>query len=315
MSKPPLDHRAKTRVDTAQRGAGGSRIMTLDQLITFLWVSRLGGVRRAAQEMNISQPAVSGRIAGLEQSLGIKLFERAQRGVTLTKKGVLLRDYAEKILDLVEGIKADIVPAEAEDSLLRIGVAETIVQLWLPNFLSALYEAYPQLRVEIVVDVSVNLRQQLLERSLDLVLMMGPISDHTVDNVDLPHVALSWFRPSGRPDPDLSCTPIVSYNRNSRPYRDLRRQMIDRYGHSVQLFPTSSIHAGLEMVASGIGVGLFPHQFAEHLVRQGRVEQFDPGWKLDDLRFTASFLGDPRSELCARAADIAVASATQYLSE
>ena len=55
--------------------------MTLDQLITFLWVSRLGGVRRAAQEMNISQPAVSGRIAALEQSLGLQLFERAQRGV------------------------------------------------------------------------------------------------------------------------------------------------------------------------------------------------------------------------------------------
>lgn len=289
--------------------------MTLDQLITFLWVSRLGGVRRAAQEMNISQPAVSGRIAALEQSLGLQLFERAQRGVTLTKKGVLLRDYVEKIVDLVEGIKADVVPPEAEDSLLRIGVAETIVQLWLPKFLSALYEAYPRIRVEIVVDVSVNLRQQLMERSLDLALMMGPISDHTVDNVDLPPVALTWFRPANRPEPDLRSTPVVSYNRNSRPYRDLRRQLIDRYGHSTQMFPTSSIHAGLEMVASGIGVGLFPHQFAGQLVRQGRIVPFDPGWKLDDLHFTASFLGDPRSELCARAADIAVASASNYLSE
>mgnify|MGYP005988204099 FL=1 len=142
--------------------------MTLDQLITFLWVSRLGGVRRAAQEMNISQPAVSGRIAALEQSLGTRLFDRAQRGVTLTKKGALLRDYSEKILDLVEGIKADIIPAEAEDSLLRVGVAETIVHLWLPKFLTALYGAYPRIRVEIVVDVSVNLRQQLLERNIDL---------------------------------------------------------------------------------------------------------------------------------------------------
>ncbi|MBU2960296.1 LysR family transcriptional regulator [Citreicella sp. C3M06] len=289
--------------------------MTLDQLITFLWVSRLGGVRRAAQEMNISQPAVSGRIAALEQSLGTRLFDRAQRGVTLTKKGVLLRDYSEKILDLVEGIKADIIPAEAEDSLLRVGVAETIVQLWLPKFLSALYESYPKIRVEIVVDVSVNLRQQLLERNIDLALLMGPISDYTVDNIDLPKVALTWFKPAGRPDPDLRHSPVVTYNRNSRPYRDLRRQMIDRYGHSTQLFPTSSIHAGLEMVATGIGVGLFPHQFAEQFVKQGRIAPFDPGWKLDDLGFTASFLGDPRNELCARAANIAVACATNYLKE
>lgn len=60
--------------------------MTLDQLTTFLWVSRLGGVRKAALEMNISQPAVSGRIAALEASLSTTLFDRAQRGVSLTKK-------------------------------------------------------------------------------------------------------------------------------------------------------------------------------------------------------------------------------------
>lgn len=289
--------------------------MTLDQLITFLWVSRLGGVRRAAQEMNISQPAVSGRIAALEQSLGTQVFDRGQRGVTLTKKGVLLRDYSEKILDLVEGIRSDIISAEAEDSLLRVGVVETIVQLWLPSFLSALYEAYPKIRVEIDVDVSVNLRQQLLERNIDLALLMGPISEYTVDNLELPKVSLTWFKPANRPDLNMRNTPIVTYHRNSRPYRELRRQVIDRYGPGVQLFPTSSIHAGLEMVATGIGVGLFPHQFAEQYVQQGRIEPFDPGWNLNDLGFTASFLGDPRNELCARAAEIAVVSATKYLSE
>lgn len=289
--------------------------MTLDQLITFLWVSRLGGVRRAAQEMNISQPAVSGRIAALEQSLSTQLFDRAQRGVTLTKKGVLLRDYSEKILNLVEGIKADIIPAEAEDSLLRVGVAETIVQLWLPDFLSALYETYPKIRVEIVVDVSLNLRQQLLERTIDIALLMGPISEYTVDNLPLPKISLAWFKPAGRPDPDLSTTPVITYNRKSRPYREIHQQMINRYGPGTQLFPTSSIHAGLEMVATGIGVGLFPSRFAKQFVDQGRIEPFDPGWSLSDLEFTASFLGDPRNELCARAAEIAAVSATRFLSK
>lgn len=288
--------------------------MTLDQLITFLWVSRLGGVRRAAQEMNISQPAVSGRIAALEQSLGTQLFDRAQRGVTLTKKGVLLCDYAEKILNLVEGIKADIIPAEAEDSLLRVGVAETIVQLWLSEFLSALYETYPKIRVEIVVDVTLNLRQQLLERTIDIALLMGPISEYTVDNLPLPKIPLAWFKPAGRPDPDLSATPVITYHRNSRPYREIRQQMINRYGPGTQLFPTSSVNAGLEMVATGIGVGLFASRIAKQFVDQGRIEPFDPGWNLDDLEFTASFLGDPRNELCARAAEIAAASAERYLS-
>lgn len=289
--------------------------MTLDQLKTFLWVARLGGVRKAALEMNISQPAVSGRISALEESLGTTLFDRAQRGVSLTKKGVLLRDYAEKIGDLVEDIKSNIVPAEAVDSLLRIGVAETIVQLWLPSFLSELYEAYPNIKVEIVVDVTVNLRQQLLERSLDFAILMGPLSEHSIDNIDLPEIELAWFHSADKPQTDFRKTPVISYTRNSRPYRELRTELIKRYGHDIQMFPSSSIYAGLEMVASGVGVGLFPRQLGAQLIKQGRIAQFDPGWKLNALKFTASYVGDPRNELCARAAELAVKQAKHYLSE
>lgn len=289
--------------------------MTLDQLTTFLWVSRLGGVRKAALEMNISQPAVSGRIAALETSLGVILFDRAQRGVSLTKKGVLLRDYAESIVDTIEDIKSNVVPAEAVDRLLRIGVAETIVQLWLSNFLSSLYEEYPNIKVEIVVDLTVNLRQQLLERSLDFAILMGPVSEYTIDNVDLPSVELTWFRAKDKSDTDFRKIPVVTYNRHSRPYRVLRRELISRYGQGTQIFPSSSIYAGLEMVASGIGVGLFPRQLGAELIRQGRIVAFDPGWKLEALEFTASYVGDPRNELCIQAAKIAVAAAERYLSE
>jgi DNA-binding transcriptional LysR family regulator len=287
--------------------------MTLDQLKTFLWVSRLGGVRKAAQEMNITQPAVSGRISALEESLGTTLFDRTHRGVSLTKQGVLLRDYAEKIADLVEGIKANVVPAESVNSLLRIGVAETIVQLWLPVFLSALYEKYPNLNVEISVDVTVDLRQQLIERSLDLAILMGPISEFSIDNVELPSVELAWFATASNKVPEMGSTPIISYNRNSRPYRELRREVTKRYGDNTKIFPSSSIYAGLEMVASGIGVGIFPQQLGADLIKQNRIVEFDPGWNLAPLNFTASFVGDPRNELCAKAADLASIVSQKYL--
>lgn len=289
--------------------------MTLDQLTTFLWVSRLGGVRKAAQEMNISQPAVSGRIAAMESSLGITLFDRAQRGVSLTKKGVLLREYAESIVDIIEDIKANIVPAEAVDSLLRIGVAETIVQLWLPNFLADLYEKYPNTKVEIVVDVSVNLRQQLLDRSLDFAIMMGPVSEYSIDNVLLPAIDLTWFRAKNKTETNFNTEPVISYTRQSRPFRELRQELRSRYGQGTQIFPSSSIYAGLEMVASGIGVGLFPHQLGIELTKQGRIVTFDPGWTLNPLQFTVSYIGDPRNKLYADAANIAARAARNYLNE
>ncbi len=289
--------------------------MTLDQLKTFLWVARLGGVRKAAQEMNLSQPTISGRIVALEESLGTSLFDRTPRGVLLTKKGVLLREYAEKIADLEESIKSNVVPAEAVNRLLRIGVVETIVQLWLPCFLTELYEKYPNIKVEIVVDLTVNLRQQLLDRSLDFAVLMGPISEYSIDNMKLPEIKLTWFRSTNKPIVDYKTTPVISYNRHSRPYRELRDELFKRYGHGIQIFPSSSIYAGLEMVASGIGVGLFPFQLASQLIKQGRVVEFDPGWKPQTLKFTASYLGDPRNELCVKAAEIAVIAAEQYLSE
>jgi DNA-binding transcriptional LysR family regulator len=287
--------------------------MTLDQLKTFLWVSRLGGVRKAAHEMNITQPAVSGRISALEESLGTTLFDRTHRGVSLTKQGVLLRDYAEKIADLVEGIKSNVVPAESVNSLLRIGVAETIVQLWLPLFLSELYEKYPNLNVEISVDVTVNLRQQLIERSLDLAILMGPVSEFSIDNIELPPIELAWFAKANTEVPVMGSTPIISYNRNSRPYRELRREVTSRYGDNTKIFPSSSIYAGLEMVASGIGVGIFPRQLGAELIKQKRIVAFDPGWKLAPLHFTASFVGEPRNELCAKAAELASKVSRKYL--
>ncbi len=287
--------------------------MTLDQLKTFLWVSRLGGVRKAAQEMNITQPAVSGRIAALEQSLGTTLFDRTHRGVSLTKQGVLLRDYAEKIADIIERIKSNVVPADSVNSLLRIGVAETIVQLWLPSFLTALYDKYPNLNVEISVDVTVDLRQQLMERSLDIAILMGPVSEFSIDNIELPAIDLAWFATTDSAVPELGTTPIISYNRNSRPYRELRSQLTKRYGEDIKIFPSSSIYAGLEMVASGIGVGMFPRQLGNTLISQGRIVEFDPGWKLAPLNFTASFVGDPRNELCVQAAELARTVSRRYL--
>ncbi|MBL4786432.1 MAG: LysR family transcriptional regulator [Cohaesibacteraceae bacterium] len=286
--------------------------MTLEQLRTFLWVARLGGIRRAAQEMNISQPAVSARIASLEEMLGVSLFIRAQRGVSLTKQGVMLRDHAEKIADIVERIKAEIMPPEAVNQLLRIGVSESIVQLWLSKILAELYGNYPNIKIEVSVDITTNLRQQLLDRSLDLAILMGPVSEYNIDNIDLPLVELSWYCAAGNEVPDLSTTPVVSYNRNSRPYREVRKALLDRYGPTTQVFSSSSISAGLEMVGSGIAVGMFPTLVGEEMVQRGKIVEFDPGWKLTPLQFTASYIGDPRNEICVQAARIAVEVARNH---
>jgi len=279
--------------------------MTFEQLRTFLAVARMGGVRKAAEQMNISQPAVSTRISSLETYLGTELFSRVSTGVVLTRKGVLLRQHAEQIMAIMERIKGDVMAEDSISSLLRLGVAETVAQTWLPDLLRELHRSFPRLKIEISVDISLHLREMLLDRSLDLTILMGPVSDYSADNLDLPPFELAWYRPIDMEDPDLSVTPVITYNRLSRPHRELTQELRDRYGSTAQIFPTNSLSTGFEMVASGIGVGILPHVLGRRRVEENRIATFDPGWQATPLRFTATYIGEPRNELIARAAKVA----------
>ena len=288
------------------------RTMTLEQILTFLQVARLGGVRRTAQQMNISQPAISARISGLESNLGVQLFTRGTKGVSLTKQGIIFRGHAEKIAVALEDIRTEVVPAESKTSLLRIGVAETVAQTWLSTFLQQLSLKYPKINIEISVDLSVNLREGLLERAFDLVVLMGPVSEYNVDNILMPAFKLAWYKPNGMISPDLSNTPVISYHRTSRPYRDLNQELNARYGSKAKIFPTNSLSAGFDMVASGIGVGLMPHVLGERLVKEGKIASFDPGWIPLELDFTASYIADSKGTLPEQAAKIAQHAANHF---
>lgn len=286
--------------------------LTLDQLRTFLCVARLGGVRRAAETMNLSQPAVTARIAALEGALSAKVFERSASGVRLTKTGESLIAHAERIEATLEAIRENIVAPGDLEGLLRLGVAETIAQARLPDFVSRLADRYPRLSLEVTVDISRNLRDGLIGRTLDLALLMGPVSDYTVDNLDLPPFELGWFCAARREAVDLATTPVITYARNTRPFREILEALRERYGAGVRVFPTTSLSAGFEMVAADLGVGALPLALARERLATGRIREFDPGWRPNALRFTASWRAEPGDFVIVRAAEIARETALDH---
>jgi DNA-binding transcriptional LysR family regulator len=194
--------------------------VTLDQIKTFLFIVRYGSVRAAAQQLHITQPALSARLAALEESLGAPLFERRAKGLILTKSGADFAPYARQMMDLVGRVRAEITPRDKLTGLLRIGAAETIAQAWLPALVSAVQARYDALTIEVSVDISVNLRDQLLDRSIDLALLMGPISEYSIENIELPSFELGWF---SAPDlcrkgtPDLGTVAVITYARKRGP--------------------------------------------------------------------------------------------------
>ena len=284
--------------------------LNIDQLRTFLAVARRGGIRKAAEALNLTQPAVTTRIKNLEAALGAELFERSATGVRLTKRGDLLVQYAEQIEQLAEQVEKDVMDPAGVEGHLRLGVSETIAQCWLPEFVAALHRHYPALEIEINVDISINLRSALLNREIDLAILLGPISEYSVDNVELPAFALAWYCAADARMPEdgpagLLRKPVITYARNTRPYRELKAELFTRIGPQVSTFPSSSLSACFRLVEAGLGVAALPRALGAPLVAEGRIAEFDPGWVPSPLSFSASFLGDPRSHVTETAAHIA----------
>src|SRR6202790_962437 len=151
-------------------------------LETFLWVVTLGSFRAAGDKLNTTQPAISQRIAQLEREVGVKLLNRDHRVASPTPSGRQLMVYAEKLIGLRSEMMAAVGDRSAMRGVLRLGVAETIVHTWLPRLIKSVNTAYPNLSMEIEVDITPNLNARLLGQEIELAFLLQPLSAWRVRN-------------------------------------------------------------------------------------------------------------------------------------
>ena len=289
---------------------------TLDQIRTFLAVVRLGGMHPAAGTLGLTQPAITARIKNLEAALSCALFERTPTGMKLTKRGELLVAHAEKFEHLIELVHRDVIDPAGLEGRLRIGASETIAACWLPDLVSRLHGIYPKLEIDLKVDVSQDLREALVNREIDLAILLGPISEYSVDNLALPGFDLAWYAAADAARPgdeaDYLRRPVMSYARNTRPFRELKEKLFERVGPDASLFPSSSLSACFRLVEADIGIAALPRALGQQHVAEGRLREFDPGWTPNPLVFTASYLREPKSQLTETAAALALDVATAF---
>src|SRR5271163_3255213 len=149
---------------------------------TFLWVVTLGSFRGAGQRLNTTQPAISQRIAQLEREMGVKLLNRDHHVASPTPSGRQMMLYAEKLIGLRTEMMAVVGDRSAMRGVLRLGVAETIVHTWLSQLIKSVNHAYPNLSIEIEVDITANLQTRLLAQEIELAFMLGPLTAPNVSN-------------------------------------------------------------------------------------------------------------------------------------
>ena len=146
----------------------------LRHLQCFLAVAQFGNLRRAAQALSITQPAVTKTLNELEELLAKPLFTRGRHGATLTPEGDAFMRHASDSVHAI-GAAVDSVLREPDAAPLRIGALPTVAAAFLPEVLHAVAERWPQLTVRVVTDRNTALIEQLRERELDAVI--GRLAD------------------------------------------------------------------------------------------------------------------------------------------
>jgi LysR family hydrogen peroxide-inducible transcriptional activator len=138
--------------------------------------AHLGCFGKAANECYISQPTISGQVKQVERYLGITIFERGRKGVTVTPEGRTVVELAQRILDpykqLLE-LRASQVPMR--QSTLRFGVFPTLAPYLLPRILPRIHQQYPQMKLHLVEEKTQPMLAQLEAGELDTVLIALPI--------------------------------------------------------------------------------------------------------------------------------------------
>lgn len=288
-------------------------MIDLRTLGVFFWVARLGGFRRAAERLHTTQPAVSGRIAALEAALGARLLDRdRRRAVALTPKGVALLGYAERLLALHGEMVAAVGDPSGLRGTVRLGTSETIVHTWLSALARRLHEVYPLVTLDISVDISPSLRDALLGGELDVALLLGPVSAPRVRNVPLCSYELAFVArpdlPVGPEPLDLAALarwPMITYSRDTGPYRQLAELFRGPGLAAPRLFANASLASIVRMALDGIGVGVIAPAAIAGELRSGALRRLRTEARLRPLAFTAAYADTPGNEVAAAVARLA----------
>ncbi|SDJ34504.1 DNA-binding transcriptional regulator, LysR family [Paraburkholderia steynii] len=177
--------------------------MLLPDIRTFLTVASAGSLSAAARQLDVVPMQVSRRIAALEEDLGVRLFHRTTRSLTLTAEGEAFIPYARAMADAETGARAELGPSPGSASgVLRMTAPSGFGQSVVLPMLPALLEANPDLRI----DIDLSDRQvDIVGQGLDVALRIAPLEDSELvakkiaPNPRLICAAPAYLKKHGRP--------------------------------------------------------------------------------------------------------------------
>ncbi|MGV0918801.1 LysR substrate-binding domain-containing protein [Empedobacter falsenii] len=150
------------------------------RLKVFDTVAKRLNFTKAANELNITQPAVTKHIKEIELNLNIKLFERNGTKIKLTKAGEILLKYTEEIFSVYQKMEFEIGQLqEKQKGTLRLGASTTIAQYVLPPILADFRKRFPEIQLSLVIQNSEKIEDLLANHKIDVGLIEAQIKNRT----------------------------------------------------------------------------------------------------------------------------------------
>ncbi len=256
-------------------------ISNLEYYKVFYYVAKAGNISQAAQQLAISQPAVSQAIKQLETLLGVKLFRRVSKGVKLTGEGLLLFSHVEKGYEQIElGVQKVRRMQNLELGEIRIGASDMTLQFYLLPYLERFHERYPDIKVIVTNAPTPETLRFLEEGRIDFGIVSTPfeqVSDveiMTVREIEDIFVAGRKFTSYKNRTLDLQeleALPLIFLEKNTstRSYMD---KYLEKNGVKVQPeFELATSDMIVQFAHRNLGVGCVVRDFAKEYLEAGQL--------------------------------------------
>lgn len=254
--------------------------LSIRQLQYAVAVADTLGFRKAAERCHVSQPTLSAQIRELEDVLGVQLFERDKRRVTLTRAGEIVVQRARKVLLGVDDLLNEAKRAgDPFSGTLRIGVIPTVAPYLLPEVTPAVSSKYPKLRLVFREEKTADIVRELDEGLLDagLLALEADIGDYASAPIlkDPFVVALpkghSLAKKKKLAIDDLDDVPVLLLD-DGHCFREQALAACERGGAREAAFRATSLATLAQMVSSGAGATLLPELAVEVENRRGQLD-------------------------------------------
>ncbi|KQP49069.1 LysR family transcriptional regulator [Pseudorhodoferax sp. Leaf274] len=240
--------------------------LQLEQLRTFSLVAQTGSFSAAAEQLGLTQPAVSMQVRQLERRLAVRLLERVGRGVNATAAGAELMLHVPRIATAVEAALSAVSPyASGVNGCVRLGASVTTCLYLLPQALRQLRDAFPALRIVVSTGNTEELVRAIESNTLDLALVTLPVSSRSLSTTPIfkdEFVAIGRVNTCAWPkrltQEALGTLRLVKFGRGTTTQGIVDQWLRKRGPVPQPVMELDSVEAIKAVVAAGLGCAIVP---------------------------------------------------------